>query len=138
MAQEDELDARQDQGVGRTPERDFVLNTTADEGFGRRSARHKNRYYRSRREATLDMMKTDARTCKEQNRYYRSRHKKRSVTSIDGSTDGFQTLTKGPVKESDAASRHFHQGRGGGRGSMESLTFHGGRGNRYEPELYPV
>ncbi|EGZ15427.1 hypothetical protein PHYSODRAFT_333676 [Phytophthora sojae] len=38
MAQEDELDARQDQGVGRTPEQDFVLNTTVDEGFGRRSA----------------------------------------------------------------------------------------------------
>ncbi|KAE8962236.1 hypothetical protein PR001_g28518 [Phytophthora rubi] len=31
-AQEDELDVRQDQGVGRAPDQDFVLNMTADEG----------------------------------------------------------------------------------------------------------
>ncbi|KAE9138138.1 hypothetical protein PF007_g1508 [Phytophthora fragariae] len=36
MAQEDELDMRQDQGVGRAPDQDFVLNMTADEGPGLR------------------------------------------------------------------------------------------------------
>ncbi|EGZ26249.1 hypothetical protein PHYSODRAFT_327163 [Phytophthora sojae] len=59
MAQEDELDARQDQGVGRTPDRDSAINSTAGGGFGERSARHKKRYYRSRRKATLDMLRTD-------------------------------------------------------------------------------
>ncbi|KAG3184914.1 hypothetical protein JG687_00007458 [Phytophthora cactorum] len=34
MVQEDELDARQDQGVGRTPAMDFVLSETAAEEFG--------------------------------------------------------------------------------------------------------
>ncbi|KAG2937552.1 hypothetical protein C6341_g9969 [Phytophthora cactorum] len=49
MVQEDELDARQDQGVGRTPAMDFVLSKTAAEEFGLGSTRNKNRHYRSSR-----------------------------------------------------------------------------------------
>ncbi|KAF1778501.1 hypothetical protein PC129_g24371 [Phytophthora cactorum] len=49
MVQEDELDARQDQGVGWTPAMDFVLSATAGEGFGLGSAKDNSRYYRSSR-----------------------------------------------------------------------------------------